>query len=150
MTNLNFPEYPFHLIEKEGKLSIFDQVRKKYVVLTPEEWVRQHVVQYLISEKNVPLSLVRIEAEIQLYKTKKRFDIAVFDRNGLPLLLVECKAPSVPLSESVLDQAVRYNISMKVSFLMLTNGLQHVFYRIDPENGFVQQIGELPAYPFPG
>ncbi len=150
MTNLNFPEYPFRLIENEGKLSIFDQVRKKYVVLTPEEWVRQHVIQYLISEKNVPVSLIKVETEIQLYQTKKRFDIAVFDRNGLPLLLVECKAPSVPLTQAVLDQAVRYNITMKVGFLMLTNGLQHVFCRIDPENGSVLQIGELPVYPFPG
>jgi type I site-specific restriction endonuclease len=149
MQHLNFPEYPFHLVDKDGKLSVFDPVRKKYVALTPEEWVRQHVVHYLVNEKNVPLSLIRIEAEIKLYKTKKRFDIAVFDRNGNPLLLVECKAPSVSLSQAVLDQAARYNITMKVSFLMLTNGLQHVVCRIDPETGAVMEIEELPAYPFP-
>jgi hypothetical protein len=83
-----------------------------------------------------------------LYKTKKRFDIAVFDRNGRPLLLVECKAPSIPLSQEVLDQAVRYNITLKVGLLMLTNGLQHIICRVDPENGSVHEISELPAYPF--
>ena len=150
MLKLNLPDYQFHIVEKDGKLSIFDPVRKKYVALTPEEWVRQHVIQFLIIEKQVPVSLLRVEAEIRLYKTRKRFDIAVFDRNGNPLLMVECKAPSIALSQEVLDQAVRYNITLNVGLFMLTNGLQHIICRVDPDNGSVLQISELPAYPFQG
>jgi hypothetical protein len=146
--NLNFPAYKFQIAEKDGKLSVFDPVRKKYVVLTPEEWVRQHAIQYLATEKNVPLSLIRVESEIRLYQTKKRFDIAVYDRNGIALLVVECKAPSVPLTQEVLDQAVRYNLTLKVGWLMLTNGLQHIVCRVDPESGSVSMNAELPVYPF--
>jgi hypothetical protein len=148
MTQLNFPEYNFRITETDGKRFIFDPVRKKYVVLTPEEWVRQHVIQFLISDKNVPVSLIIAEAEISLFKTKKRFDIAVYDRNGNALMVVECKAPTVPLSQDVLDQAVRYNMTLKVGILMLTNGLQHIFCRVDPSNGAVKQISDLPVYPF--
>jgi type I site-specific restriction endonuclease len=150
MTNLNFPEYNFQIVEKKGKLTIFDPVRMKYVALTSEEWVRQHVLRFLTDEKKVPEKLVKVESEISLFKTRKRFDIAVFDRNGNPLLVIECKAPSVPLSQDVLDQAVRYNMTMKVCLLMLTNGLQHIFCRIDPHDGSVRQISGLPDYPFSG
>ncbi len=148
MIKLNFPGYNFQIVEKDGKLSIFDPVRMKYVALTPEEWVRQHVLQYLVVEKHVPLTLVKSESEIRLFNTRKRFDIAVFDRNGNALLVVECKAPSVPLSQEVLDQAVRYNMTLKVGLLMLTNGLQHIFCRVDPVHASIRQIGDLPDYPF--
>jgi hypothetical protein len=148
MTQLNFPGYPFRIMENNGKPTIFDPVRKKYVVLTPEEWVRQHVIQFLSLEKQIPLSLISVESEIRLYNTRKRFDIVVCDRNGKPLILVECKAPSVPLSQEVLDQAIRYNMTLKVSLLMLTNGLQHIFCRVDTVSGSVQSISDLPAYPF--
>lgn len=145
MTRLNFPSYEFRIVEREGKLTIFDPVRKKYVILTPEEWVRQHVIQFLVNEKKVSLSLIRVESEIKLYNTRKRFDIAVFDRNGNALLVVECKAPSVSLSQEVLDQAIRYNLSMKVGYLMLTNGLQHLFCRIDAV-GDTRVIQDLPDF----
>jgi hypothetical protein len=150
MTRLNFPEYSFRITENDGKHSIFDPVRKKYVALTPEEWVRQHVIQFLVIDKLVPVSLIGVETEIKLFKTRKRFDIAVYDRNGKALLVVECKAPSVPLSQEVLDQAVRYNMTLNVGLLMLTNGLQHILCRVDPTNGSVQQINSLPDYPFSG
>jgi hypothetical protein len=146
MIKLNFPEYQFRITEKNGKLSIFDPVRKKYVVLTPEEWVRQHVIQYLVREKQIPLSLITVEAEIQLFKTRKRFDIAVHDRNGRPLLLVECKAPSVAVAQDVMDQAVRYNFAMQVGFLMLTNGLQHIFCYIEAGGAAYKLINELPEF----
>lgn len=148
MIKLNFRQYRFRIAENDGKHSIFDPVRKKYVALTPEEWVRQHVIRFLSEEKNVPLPLIKAEAEIQLFKTRKRFDIAVYDRNGNALLVVECKAPSVPISQEVLDQALRYNMALKVSFLMLTNGMQHVFCQVDPQSGAVRMIDVLPAYPF--
>jgi hypothetical protein len=146
MIKLNFPDYEFRIIQKEGKLSIFDPVRKRYVALTPEEWVRQHVIHYLEKEKMVPLSLMRAEAWIRLYQTRKRFDLAVNDRNGHPLLLVECKAPSVAVTQEVLDQAVRYNMSLKVGFLMLTNGLQHIYCQVDLISGNIKKINSLPVY----
>jgi len=146
MIQLNFPVYNFRITDKEGKLSIFDPVRKKYVALTPEEWVRQHVIQYLVQEKQVPLSLISAEAEIRLYNTRKRFDLAVFDRNGNALLVVECKAPSVPVTQNVLDQAVRYNLTMKVGFLMLTNGLQHIYCVKDIKTGSIRIIEDLPGF----
>ena len=146
MIKLNFPDYEFRIKEKDGKLTIFDPVRKKYVALTPEEWVRQHVIQYLVQEKQVPLSLISVETEIRLYNTRKRFDLAVYDRNGHALLVVECKAPSVPVTQDVLDQAVRYNLAMKVGFLMLTNGLQHIYCQIDTNKGSISLINDLPDF----
>lgn len=148
MIKLNFPEYDIKVIEKDGKLSVFDPVRKKYVALTPEEWVRQHVICFLVREKNVPLTLIGVEAAIRVFKTTKRFDIVVFDRNKTPLLLVECKSPSVAVSQDTLDQAVRYNLTLKVGWLMLTNGLQHFFCTALPSTATVQQITALPDYPF--
>lgn len=146
MIRLNFPDYEFQVLEKAGKWAIFDPARKKYVALTSEEWVRQHVIQFLNREKQVPLSLIGIESEIRLYKTRKRFDIAVFDRNGNPRLIVECKAPSVPVTQAVLDQAVRYNLALRVDFLMLTNGFQHFYCQADKENNSIRVIAELPDY----
>jgi type I site-specific restriction endonuclease len=125
---------------------IFDFVRKKLVALTPEEWVRQHVLRFLVDEKKIPASLISVESEIRLFNTKKRFDIAVYDRNGKALLVVECKAPSVAMTQDVLDQAVRYNMTLKVNFMMLTNGLTHIFFKTDEESGNIRIIEELPDY----
>jgi hypothetical protein len=116
------------------------------VALTPEEWVRQHVIRYLTEEKKVPAGLVKVESEIKLYKTRKRFDVAVFDRTAKALLVVECKAPTVPLSQETLDQVVRYNLTLKVRYLMLTNGMQHLFCKVDPQTGHTGLIGDLPDY----
>ena len=146
MIKLNFPDYTFSIKDSNGKHSILDPVRKKYVALTPEEWVRQHVIHYLNHVKQVPLSLIRVESEIRLYKTRKRFDIAVFDRNGHPLLIVECKSPSVPVTQDVLDQVVRYNLALKVGFLMLTNGLQNIYCQVDTNNSAVRLISDLPDF----
>lgn len=143
---LNFPSYDFQITDRDGKAAIFDPIRKKFIRLTPEEWVRQHVIQYLATEKNVPLSLMKVESEIILMKTKKRFDIAVFDRNGKALLVVECKAPSVNLSQNELDQAVRYNMALQVKYLMLTNGLVHIFCKADSRMGNISLIEGLPLY----
>jgi len=146
MIKLNFPEYILRIKDHNGRLVIFDPVRKKFVALTPEEWVRQHVIQYLKQEKQVPLSLISVESEIRLYKTRKRFDIAVFDRNGHALIIVECKSPRVPVTQNVLDQAVRYNLTLKVGFLMITNGLQHIYCQIDTETGNIRIIDDLPGF----
>jgi type I site-specific restriction endonuclease len=146
MIKLNFPDYTFSMTEKNGKPVIFDPARKKYVALTPEEWVRQHVIQFLNREKQVPLSLIGVETEIRLYKTRKRFDLAVFDRNGKPLLVTECKSPSVSVTQDVLDQAVRYNMTLKVSYLMLTNGIQHIYCQADIINNSIRIINDLPDF----
>jgi len=146
MIRLNFPDYNFRILDIDGKLSIFDPVRKKYVALTPEEWVRQHVILFLVREKQIPISLIRAESVIKLYNTRKRFDLAVSDRNGNALLVVECKAPSVAVNQDVLDQAIRYNLAMKVGFLMLTNGLHHIFCRIDAETGNMAIMDDLPSF----
>lgn len=146
MIRLNFPDYTFNIKENDGRLIIFDPVRKKYVALTPEEWVRQHVIQYLNREKHVPLSLISIESEIRLYKTRKRFDVAVFDRNGRPRLVVECKSSSVPVNQEVLDQVVRYNLALKVGYLMLTNGLQHIYCQVDTVSSAILSIIDLPDF----
>lgn len=147
MQKLNFPDYKFRFKKDENLVRIFDIVRKKYVVLTPEEWVRQHVIHFLVSEKRVPGGLIMVESEIRLYNTTKRFDIAVFDQNGQPVLAIECKAPGVSITQGVVDQLVRYNMSLKVRFLMLSNGLVHLFCKTDPESGNIKIIKDLPEYP---
>ena len=146
MIKLNFPDYQSHIFEKDGKKTIFDPVRKKYVALTPEEWVRQHVISFLMMEKNVPVKLIGVETEFKLFKTKKRFDLVVHDRNGKALVLVECKSPSVPLTQAVLDQASRYNFALNVAYLMLTNGLQHIFCLVDKSTGTLKLIDSLPVF----
>ena len=146
MIKLNFPDYSFRIKDLSGKPVIFDPVRKKYVSLTPEEWVRQHVIQYLKQEKQIPFSLIRAESEIRLYKTRKRFDIAVFDRNGHALLVVECKSPSLPVTQDVLDQAARYNLTLRVGFLMLSNGIQHIYCQIDTNDNTIRMIKDLPDF----
>ena len=146
MQKLAFPDYSFNLQATDEGARIFDPVRKKFVALTPEEWVRQHVIRVLSQEKGIPLSLMKVEAEIRLFRTRKRFDAAVFDRNGNALLVVECKAPSVPLGQEVLDQAVRYNMTLRVKYLVLTNGLRHLFCQVDPDDGKISMIDDLPDF----
>jgi hypothetical protein len=146
MIKLNFPDYTFSIDDHDGRAVIFDPARKKYVSLTPEEWVRQHVIQYLHQEKQVPMSLISVETEIRLYKTRKRFDVAVFNRNGHPLLVVECKSPSVPVTQQVLDQLVRYNLALKVDHLMLTNGIRHIFCQVDGVKNNIKIIDDLPDF----
>lgn len=143
---LNFPEYDFRITEKDGKLYIFDPVRRKQVRLTPEEWVRQHVIRFLMEEHGVPGALIRTEAEITLHRTRKRFDIAVYERNGRPLMAVECKAPGVPLSQQELDQLVRYNMTLKVRFLVLTNGIRHLYFEHIAGSSILRPLEKLPGY----
>ena len=107
---------------EEGKEFIFDSLRKKWIVLTPEEWVRQNFVQYLLQVKNYPASLIAIEKEIKLGELKKRFDILVYDNNHQPWMMIECKAAAIKLDEKVLEQILRYNISVPVRYLVVTNG----------------------------
>lgn len=122
MIKIEYPAYQPKIKEENNKEFIFDQFRKRWVVLTPEEWVRQNFLQYLTQTKNYPASLIAIEKEIKLGELKKRFDIVVYDAKTKPWMIIECKEMTVPLDKTVLDQVLRYNISLKVPFLVITNG----------------------------
>lgn len=125
MLKLNLPPYQLRIKEDGGRTMIFDSIRKKFVVLTPEEWVRQNFVMFLMQEKGIPAGLLSVEKGLVLNKTQKRTDIVVFDRSGHPVLIVECKAPAVKVTQSVFDQIARYNLTLKGRFLVVTNGLEH-------------------------
>ncbi len=144
--NLNFPEFPIRTIAKDGRELVFDVVRKKWVVLTPEEWVRQHILWYMIEEKLVPSSLIAVEKALIINTLSKRFDALVYDKNTSPVLLIECKAPSVKLSQSTLEQAARYNLKFKVGLLLITNGLSHYCIAIDHKTEAFKLLPEIPSF----
>nr|MBC7614052.1 type I restriction enzyme HsdR N-terminal domain-containing protein [Pseudopedobacter sp.] len=143
---LNLPPYPFKLTKKDDQLFIFDELRKKDLVLTPEEWVRQHFIQYLILHKKYPKSLIKVEGGLKLNKLQKRTDILVFSSRGKADVLIECKASSVKIDQKVFDQIARYNMIHKVNYLAVTNGQQHYYCKIDYESNSYFFISELPAY----
>ena len=143
---LNLPSYPFRLKEKSGIYFIFDEIRKKFLLLTPEEWVRQHVVQYIINEKKYPRSLIKLEGGLKLNSLQKRSDILVFNSKGEKILLIECKAPHVPISQETFDQVARYNFIHRVKWLMISNGMQHFYCHIDTEMAIYHFLTELPLY----
>ncbi len=134
MQKLNLPSYQFKLKSSENKQLIFDIIRKKYVVLTPEEWVRQNFVHYLINEKNYPISLISVEKQLLINSRKKRFDILIFNTDGKPDIIVECKAPSIKITQDTFDQIARYNMKLNANYLIVTNGLTHYFCKLDPKN----------------
>jgi hypothetical protein len=143
---LNFPPYAFNIKSENGRNLIFDMIRKKYVVLTPEEWVRQHVVRYLAEEKGYPMALMALETAFALYLTIKRTDILIYNRRGIPLAMVECKSASVKIDHSVFDQILRYNLSFKLKYLIVTNGLQNYCCKIDPNTNTLGFLNEIPTY----
>jgi len=145
MQKLNFPTYRFRLKNSENKTAIFDDIRKKFVMLTPEEWVRQHAVQWLLQEKNYPLSHINVEKALKINGLNKRYDIVVFEPNGQLRLLVECKAPQVQITESVFDQIARYNLALNAEFLMVTNGLNHYFCQMDFEHSQYKFLADIPS-----
>lgn len=144
MQKLNFPTYTFRFKNSENKIAVFDEIRKKFVVLTPEEWVRQHVVQFLLQQKNYPKSYINIEKSIEINGLTKRYDVVVFEPNGQLFLLVECKAPEVPISQKTFDQIARYNMVLQAKYLMVTNGLNHYFCQMDYEKEQYQFLKDLP------
>ena len=138
---LKYPTFNIRLKEGKGKsIFVFDVIRKKWLLLTPEEWVRQHVVNYLIHEKAYPLALISLEKEIELNGNKKRYDIVVYTKQLTPEIIIECKSPEIPLSEKVLEQALRYNLILNVNYVFITNGLNDFTYH---KNG---TINDLPSY----
>ena len=146
MIKLNFPVYSFRFKNSENKVAIFDEIRKKFILLTPEEWVRQHTVQFLLQDKKFPKSYINVEKLIKINDLSKRYDVVVFQPNGEIFLLIECKAPEVPISQNTFDQIARYNLVLKAKYLMVTNGLNHYFCQMDFENEKYIFLNELPAH----
>ena len=146
MQKLNFPTYSFRFKNSENKVSIFDEIRKKFILLTPEEWVRQHVIHFLLQDKNYPKSYINVEKLIKINDLSKRYDGVVFQPNGEIFLLIECKAPEVQISQQTFDQIARYNLVLKAKYLMVTNGLNHYFCQMDFENEKYVFLKELPEY----
>jgi predicted type IV restriction endonuclease len=146
MQQLHFPSYSFRFKNSENKTAIFDVIRKKFIILTPEEWVRQHVVLFLLEEKKYPKSLINVEKVLLVNGLRKRYDVVVFNSDGTINILIECKAPEVKIAQATFDQIARYNMTMKSQFLMVTNGLNHYFCQMDFENEKYQFLPELPDY----
>ncbi|MFO8055028.1 MAG: type I restriction enzyme HsdR N-terminal domain-containing protein [Bacteroidales bacterium] len=145
-TLLNFPSYEFTIKGSGDQEKIFDHIRKKYVVLTPEEWVRQHVIAFLLSEKNIPAGLTAVEKQIKYNKMSRRADIVVFNSEARPLLIVECKAPTVEITQEAFAQIARYNVAMRVDYLMVTNGINHYYCKMDYVNWTYDFLKTLPEY----
>lgn len=146
MQPLNLPSIPVQLKSSENKTLIFDNFRKKYVVLSPEEWVRQHVAHFLVTEKKYPRSLLTVEKQLTINGLKKRTDIVVYNNRGVPEIIVECKAPTTSINQGIFDQVARYNLKLEANYLMVTNGLEHFYCKVDKENQSYIFLKEIPAY----
>ncbi|MBD0835328.1 type I restriction enzyme HsdR N-terminal domain-containing protein [Aestuariibaculum suncheonense] len=146
MQDLNFPKFSFRFKSSENKISIFDCIRKKFVVLQPEEWVRQHCLMYLMEVKGYPKSLINIEKELIVNDLKKRYDIVIFNPDGSIHLIVECKAPSVTINQQTFDQIAQYNQVLNATYLMVTNGLNHYYCQMDFVNERYDFLKDIPDY----
>ena len=143
MLKLNFPNFEFKFKNRDNKTYIFDIIRKKFILLTSEEWVRQHVVSYLINQ-GVSKNHIGVEKKIIVNKLTKRFDVVVFKRDGSVKLLVECKAPNIKIDQKVFDQTSIYNMNLNSEFVMTTNGLVHYFFKIDNSSKTYNFIKDFP------
>lgn len=146
MQSLNLPTFAAKVKEKDGKHTIFDPVRRKYVALTPEEWVRQHFVNYLITHKGYPKELLANEVPLKLNGTSKRCDSVAYNRFLAPLMIVEYKAPTIEITSAVFDQIVRYNMVLHVRYLAVSNGISHFCCKIDYENFTYSFLEGIPEY----
>lgn len=146
MQALNFPAYGFRLKNSENNTYIFDVIRKKFVVLQPEEWVRQHVANYLIHDKKYPKSLINVERQLTVNQLRKRYDVVVFRPDGQIGILVECKAPKIAINQETFDQIARYNLQLNADYLMVTNGLDHYFCKMDFDRGKYWFLNDIPDF----
>ncbi|MDP5231156.1 MAG: type I restriction enzyme HsdR N-terminal domain-containing protein [Cellulophaga sp.] len=146
MQVLNFPTYNFRFKNSENKIYIFDVVRKKFVILQPEEWVRQHVVHYLLEEKKYPLSLINVEKQLKVNGLVKRYDIIIFKPDGRISILIECKAPDIQISQVTFDQIAQYNIQLQADYLMVTNGQQHFYCKMDFDQEKYSFLKDIPDF----
>jgi len=143
---LNLPPHPFQLQVEDDQVYIFDELRKRHLLVTPEEWVRQHWIQHLINQMGYPKALIQSEGGLTLNTLKKRTDLVVFNNVGERMLIAEFKAPSVKVSQNVFDQIARYNMIHRVPFLLVSNGLSHYYCKIDFEKSSYSFLEELPFY----
>lgn len=146
MQKLNFPTYQFRFKNSENKVSIFDEIRKKFVILQPEEWVRQHCLKYLIYEKRFPKSLINVEKELIINSLRKRYDIIVYNSDGSINLIVECKSPCIEINQNVFDQIARYNSKLRANYLMITNGINHYYCQMDFDAKHYTFLKAIPDY----
>lgn len=146
MQDLNFPKFDYRFKSTENKVSIFDIIRKKFVILQPEEWVRQHCMHYLITEKNYPKSLINVEKELTINGLKKRYDIVIFNPDGSIFLMVECKSPKITINQSTFDQIARYNLKINAAYLMVTNGINHYYCQMDFKKEQYTFLRDIPSY----
>lgn len=144
MVALQYPEYPFRFRTTDHRREVFDVIRKRWVSFTPEEWVRQNFVQYLVQTMKYPSALIAVEKELKLGELRKRFDILVYDAQHRPWMMVECKSMDILLNEDVLHQVLRYNISIPVPFLVITNGTLAGFF--EKKEGKLELLPELPDW----
>ncbi len=146
MQALNLPTYSFKIKSEDNRKYIFDEIRRKYLLLTPEEWVRQNFIKYLVKEKKYPRQLISIEMEFKIGRLIKRCDIVVFNKSGKPNLIVECKSPSVAINQDTFDQISDYNRHFNVMYLIVTNGIKHYCCKFDKNADSFVFEGEIPEY----
>lgn len=145
-TPLNLPTYSFRTKQVDSKVRIFDEIRKKFLVLTPEEWVRQNFIRYLAEEKGFPASLMAVETGLKLNRNQFRADLLIYSKSGKPLVIVEFKAPEVKITQKTFDQIARYNLTFEVPFLIISNGLEHYCCQVDFEAKNYNFFRDIPAY----
>lgn len=146
MQKLNFPTYSFRLKNRENKRFIFDDIRKKFVVLQPEEWVRQHCINYLVVQKNYPKTLINVEKELKINGLSKRYDIVIYNSDGSIHLIVECKSTKININQETFDQIARYNLTLNATYLMVTNGINHYYCALDYETERYNFLKDIPDY----
>ncbi|MFO7977706.1 MAG: type I restriction enzyme HsdR N-terminal domain-containing protein [Bacteroidales bacterium] len=146
MQPLNLPAYPFRMRQQGDKALIFDAFRKKYVALTPEEWVRQHFLAWLALEKFYPVGLIAVEAPLKYHRMAKRADAIIYDQQGKALMIIECKAPEVKITQKVFDQVARYNLPFQVAYLVVTNGMEHFCCKMNDAAQGWAFLDQVPDY----
>jgi hypothetical protein len=146
MKPLDFPGYKFRFKSSENRAWIFDIIRKKFVILQPEEWVRQHVLHLLITEKNYPAGLINVEKVLRVHGLKKRYDVVAYDTSGRIRLLVECKSPEVLITQESFDQIARYNMELRAPYLLVTNGLTHFCCQMDYQKEKYFFLRQIPDF----
>lgn len=146
MLTLNLPAFPIKVDNRDGRTVVFDVLRRRYVALTPEEWVRQHFVHFLLEHKGYPQALLANEVQVQLNGTKKRCDTVLYRRDLTARMIIEYKAPEIVITQKVFDQITRYNMVLKVDYLIVSNGLQHYCCRIDYEQNSYTFLEDIPMY----
>jgi hypothetical protein len=146
LKELNLPQYSFRILSGEKSDMIFDSIRKKYVKLTEEEWVRQNFLQYLIQFGKYAPGLIGVEVTFPLNRMKRRIDILIHNRSGKPVMIIECKAPEVAIDDKVFDQIVNYNMDFKVPYIVVTNGLVHYICKVNHEEKSWEFLNVIPLF----